>query len=138
MVIQKPTTTREPASSEKLKINTLDPLDEEKELRENPRDKEKTSFITNERTYYYKAMLFVLRNARATYQKVMNALFKDQIDRNMEVFVDDMLVKSLKAPSHIIDLNEAFAILRRNSMSFNLTKCAFGLTRGNVLGFMVT
>ena len=92
------------------------------QVRMAPEDEEKTSFITNEGTYYYKAMPFGLRNAGATYQRVMNALFKEQIGKNMEVYVDDMLVKSLKASNHVADLNEAFAVLRQNGMSLNPAK----------------
>src|ERR1700733_4265235 len=103
-----------------------------------PEDEEKTSFITNEGTYCYKAMPFGLRNAGATYQRVMNALFKKKIGKIMEVYVDDMLVKSLHSSSHITDLSEAFAILRANGMSLNPTKCAFGVKGGKFLGFMVT
>lgn len=56
---------------------------------------DKTSFIIDDRTYYYMAMPFSLRNARAIYQRVMNTLFKDHIGKSMEVYVDDMLVKSV-------------------------------------------
>ena len=57
-------------------------------------------------------MPFGLRNARATYQRVMSNLFKEKIGKNMEVYIDDMLVKSLKASHHVADLNEAFSIVR--------------------------
>lgn len=64
-------------------------------------------------------MLFSLRNAGAIYQRVMNVLFQNQIGKTMEVYVDNMLVKSLKASNYVADLNEAFTILRKNGMSFN-------------------
>ena len=80
-------------------------------------DEEKTSFITNEGTYCYKAMPFGLSNAGITYQRVMNNLFKGQIGKTIEVYVDDMLLKSLKASHHVADLNEAFSILRQNNVT---------------------
>jgi hypothetical protein len=57
------------------------------------KDEEKTSFIIEERTFCYKAMLFSLKNTRITYQQMVNKLFKHQTERNMEAYVDDMLVK---------------------------------------------
>ena len=88
-------------------------------------DEENTSFITNERTYYYKVIPFNLRNVLATYQRVMNTLFQNQIGKIIEVYIDDMLVKSLKAFNHVADLNEVFSILKQNGMLFNPTKCVF-------------
>ncbi len=60
----------------------------------NPEDEEKTTFITEIRIYCYVRMLFGLKNASATYQRLMNKVFSSQIGRNMEVYVDDMIVKS--------------------------------------------
>ncbi|XP_077225671.1 uncharacterized protein LOC143858846 [Tasmannia lanceolata] len=85
----------------------------------------KTSFVTDQGLFCYEVMPFGLKNAGATYQRLFNKIFAEQIGRNMEVYVDDMLVKSLKAPDHIADLEEAFTILRRNRMKLNLAKCAF-------------
>ena len=56
----------------------------------------------------------------------------------MEVYVDDMLVKSIEAEEHIKDLQEAFGTLRKHRMKLNPTKCAFGVASGKFLGFMVT
>ena len=64
-------------------------------------DEEHTSFITDRGLYYYKAMAFGFKNARVTYQKLMNWMFKDLIGKSMEVYVDDMLVKSKMAGDHI-------------------------------------
>ena len=68
----------------------------------------------------------------------MNKVFKRQISRNMEVYVDDFLVKSQRADHHMADLGEAFQVLRRHSMKLNPTKCAFGVGSGKFLGFMVS
>src|SRR3954465_6284395 len=69
-------------------------------------DKEKTVFITDSSTYYYRVMPFGLKNAEATYQRLVNKLFKHQIGKNVEVYVDDMLVKSTKEIDHVKDLVE--------------------------------
>ena len=83
-------------------------------------------------------MPFGLKNAGATYQRLVNKIFQDQIGRNMEVYVDDMLVKSKEEVDHIKDLREAFETLRRHRMKLNPAKCAFGVASGKFLGFMVT
>ena len=103
-----------------------------------PEDEEHTAFITERGLYCYKVMPFGLKNARATYQRLVNKVFQSQIGRNMEVYVDDMLVKSIKDGEHIKDLQEAFATLRKHQMKLNPTKCAFGVASGKFLGFMVT
>ena len=73
---------------------------------------EKTDFITSQGLYCYKVMLFGLKNAGATYQRLVNKMFSKQIMRNMEVYVDDMLVKSKEEPAYLNDLKETFATLR--------------------------
>jgi len=83
-------------------------------------------------------MPFDLKNAGATYQRLVNRMFCDQIGRNVEVYVDDMLVKSRKAISHLVDLEETFNTLRRYQMKLNPAKCAFGVSLGKFLGFMVS
>ena len=67
-------------------------------------DQEKTAFITSQGLYYYKVMPFGLKNARATYQRLVNKIFNKQIRRNMEVNVDDVLVKSKEESTHLDDL----------------------------------
>uniref|UniRef100_A0A2N9FPR8 Integrase catalytic domain-containing protein n=1 Tax=Fagus sylvatica TaxID=28930 RepID=A0A2N9FPR8_FAGSY len=71
-------------------------------------DQEKTSFITSRGLFCYKVMPFGLKNAGATYQRLMNRMFHDQIGRNVEVYVDDMLVKSKEEDGHLDDLRETF------------------------------
>ena len=82
-------------------------------------------------------MPFGLKNAGATYQRLVNKIFKDQIGKTMEVYVDDMLVKSLKTEEHIRNLKETFDILRRYKMKLNPSKCSFGVSSSKFLGFMV-
>lgn len=65
-------------------------------------------------------------------------MFSKQIGWNMEVYVDDMLVKSKKTKSHLDDLKDTFDKLRKYQMRLNLMKCAFGVSLGKFLGFMVS
>ncbi|KAL0401845.1 UNVERIFIED_CONTAM: hypothetical protein Slati_4214400 [Sesamum latifolium] len=103
-----------------------------------PEDHKKISFITSTDTFCYVAMPFVLKNASATYQRLVDKIFRPQIGRNVKVYVDDMLVKSKKAEDHVADLEETFSILRKYRLKLNPAKCAFGVRGGRFLGFMVT
>ncbi|KAL0434466.1 UNVERIFIED_CONTAM: Pro-Pol polyprotein [Sesamum latifolium] len=103
-----------------------------------PEDRKKISFITSSGTFCYVAMPFGLKNVGATYQRLVDKIFRPQIGRNFEVYVDDMLVKSKKAEDYITDLEETFAILRKYRLKLNPAKCAFGVQGGCFLGFMVT
>ena len=100
-------------------------------------DQEKTSFVTGQGTYCYRVMPFGLKNAGATYQRLVNRMFQKQIGTSMEVYVDDMLVKSTTAELHIAHLAEAFQILKKYNMKLNLAKCAFGVSVKKFLGFIV-
>ncbi|GKU98082.1 hypothetical protein SLEP1_g11132 [Rubroshorea leprosula] len=102
-----------------------------------PEDEEKTSFYAGDEIYCYVMMLFGLRNAGATYQKMMTIVFRAQIGKNLEVYVDDIVVKSRKAEDHLADLDETFNNLRKNRMRLNPAKCIFGVESGKFLGFMV-
>ncbi|KAL0288939.1 UNVERIFIED_CONTAM: Retrovirus-related Pol polyprotein from transposon [Sesamum radiatum] len=103
-----------------------------------PEDRKKVSFITSEGTFCYVAMPFGLKNAGATYQRLVEKIFRPQIGRNVEVYVDDMLVKSKKAEEHVEDLEETFSVLRKYKLKLNPAKCAFRVQGGRFLGFMVT
>nr|KYP53812.1 Retrovirus-related Pol polyprotein from transposon 17.6 [Cajanus cajan] len=102
------------------------------------RDEEKTAFITDSANYCYQVMPFGLKNAGATYQRLMNKVFQHQIGRNMEVYVDDMVVKSINVDRHVLDLSEAFQQLRKYDMRLNPEKCVFGVSGGKFLGFMLS
>ena len=102
------------------------------------KDQEKTAFITSQGLYCYKVMPIGLKNAGATYQRLVNKMFCKQIVRNMEVNVDDMLVKSKEEFAHLDDLKETFVTLRKYKMKLNPSKCAFGVASGKFLGFMVS
>lgn len=93
-------------------------------------DQDKVSFITSGRTYCYVVMPFGLKNAGATYQRLMDKIFKEQAGRNVEVYVDDILIKSKKSGHLIRDLEETFSTLKRCGMKLNPTKCTFGSQGG--------
>ena len=98
----------------------------------------KTAFTTNTANYCYKVMPFGLKNAGATYQRLMDKVFKKQIGKNMEVYVDDMIVKSREVEKHLEDLEEVFALIRKYNIRLNPEKCVFGVRGGKILGFMLT
>ena len=102
-----------------------------------PDDQEKTSFVTGQGTYCYRVMPFGLKNAGATYQRLVNRMFQKQIGASIKVYIDDMLVKSTTAELHIAHLSEAFQILREYNMKLNPTKCPFGVSAEKFLGFIV-
>ena len=83
-------------------------------------------------------MSFGLKNAGATYQRSMNKMFTHQIGRNVQVYVDDMLMKSLRKNDHLNDLQETFDTLWSYNMKLNPSKCVFEVTAGKFLGFMVS
>ena len=101
-------------------------------------DQEKTSFITSQGLFCYKLMLFGLKNAGATYQRLVNHMFRPQIGWNVEVYVDDMLVKSQDKGKHLDDLQETFDTFRQYNMRLNPNKCAFGVSSRKFLGFIVS
>ena len=82
-------------------------------------------------------MPFGLKNAGTTYQRLVNKMFQKKIRESMEVYIDDMLVKSVKAELHIDHLAEAFQVLKSYNMKLNPAKCAFGVSAGKFLGFKV-
>ena len=83
-------------------------------------------------------MPFRLKNAGAMYQRLMNKMFVHQIRRNVQVYVNDMLVKSVREDDHLSDLQETFDTLQTYNMKLNPSKCAFGVTVGKFLGLMVS
>ncbi|KAL2250014.1 UNVERIFIED_CONTAM: Retrovirus-related Pol polyprotein from transposon opus [Sesamum indicum] len=101
-------------------------------------DQNKTSFVTETGIYCYKVMPFGLKNAGATYQRLVNRMFKDQIGKTMEVYVDDMLVKSSRSEDHVVYLEQTFATLRKFRMKLNPMKCTFGVAGGKFLGYLVS
>ncbi|XP_022154603.1 uncharacterized protein LOC111021825 [Momordica charantia] len=115
----------------------MDAYSEYNQIRMHAPDQEHTTFITDQGQYCYNVMPFGLKNAGTTYQRMVNMMFAKQIGRNMELYVDDMLVKSKQTSSHLADLAEAFSVLRKYWMKLNPSKCAFGVSSRKLLGFMV-
>ncbi|KAL2238147.1 UNVERIFIED_CONTAM: Retrovirus-related Pol polyprotein from transposon [Sesamum indicum] len=101
-------------------------------------DRDKTSFITDKEIYFYNMMPFGLKNAGATYQRLVNQMFGDLLGKTMEVYVDDMLVKSKRSQDHLEDLAQAFGIMRSHGMKLNPDKCTFGVSGGKFLGYMIS
>jgi hypothetical protein len=102
-----------------------------------PNDEDKTTFITPRDIYCYKVMTFGLKNARATYQKAIQKCLASQIGKNIEAYVDDVVVKTTIEDQLIADLTETVANLREFKWKLNPTKCVFGVPSGLLLGFMV-
>ncbi|KAI5345569.1 hypothetical protein L3X38_013446 [Prunus dulcis] len=103
-----------------------------------PPDSEHTAFITDKGLYCYNVMPFGLKNAGATYQRLVNKIFAGYIGNIMEVYVDDMLVKSRTAEDHLQNLSVMFGILKEYRMRLNPKKCAFSVSSGKFLGFMIS
>lgn len=103
-----------------------------------PVDEEKTTFITENANFCYKVMPFGLKNAGATYQRLMDKVFQRQIGRNMEIYADNMVVKSNSVADHLADLSDVFRELRKHNMRLNPEKCTFEVKGGKFLGFMLS
>ena len=101
-------------------------------------DAEKTSFITPHGLYCYNVMPFGLKNVGATYQRLVAKMFRPLVGSTMEVYIDDMLVKSKQRLDHVVHLQQTFDLLREYDMKLNPLKCVFGVSVGRFLGFMVT
>ena len=78
------------------------------------KDQEKTFFITPTSNFHYKVMPFGLKNAEYTYQRMVNKMFKEQLGRNMEAYIDDIVVKSKAVENHLTDLVKTFETLRKH------------------------
>ena len=118
-------------------LSFMDAFSRYNQIRMDPNDQENTSFVTEQGTYCYQVMPFGLKNAGTTYQRLVNRMFQKQIGTSMEVYINDMLVKSVKAELHIAHLAELFQVLKNYNMKLNPTKCAFGVSARKFLGFMV-
>ena len=103
-----------------------------------PEDREKTSFITEWGTYCYRVMSFGLKNAGATYQRAATTLFHDMMHKDVEVYVDDMIVKSRDRVDHWATLERFFQRIRCFRLRLNPKKCTFGVTFGKLLGYMIS
>ena len=101
-------------------------------------DQEKIAFVTPTGNYHYKVMSFGLKNAGFTYQRMMMRMFEPQLGKTIEIYIDDMVVKSKVTYEHMKDLGIFFGILRKHKLRLNASKCSFGVGSGKFLGYMVT
>ncbi|KAJ3709237.1 hypothetical protein LUZ61_012942 [Rhynchospora tenuis] len=108
------------------------------QIRMNPADEEKTSFVTEEGLYCYKVMPFGLKNAGAEYQKMVSKVFKEELGEIMEAYIDDMVIKSCNGPDHVSHLEKVFAKMRQVGMRLNPKKSFFCLSSGKFLGFIIS
>ena len=101
-------------------------------------DQERTTFVTPIGNCHYKVMPFSLKNAGAIYQRMMTRMFEPQLGKNIEIYIDDVVVKSKLESEHVNDLKNIFEILRRHKLRLNASKCSFSVRSGKFLGYMVT
>ena len=107
------------------------------QIRMAAKNAEKTAFRTPIGNFYYTVMSFGLKNAGATYQRTMTAIFHDMIHKEMEDYVDDIVVKSKTRTRHLRVLEQVFERCRKYKLRMNPMKCAFGVSIGKFLGFLV-
>ena len=98
------------------------------QIKMHPMDKEKTAFMTKRSCYRYKVIPFRLKNAGATYQRL----------RNVQAYVDDIVVMSLEKSKHVADLEELFVTIARYKLKLNPEKCVFGVEAWKFLGFLLS
>ena len=83
-------------------------------------------------------MSFALKNAGSTYQRMMTRMFEPQLSKNIEIYIDDIVVKSKVVSEHLGDLRNIFEILRKHKLCLNASKCSFGVGSGKFLSYMIT
>lgn len=119
-------------------LSFIDAYSRYNQIRMDLLDVPKIAFISNHDNYYYNVMPLRLKNTDATYQRLMDAVFTHQIGQNLEVYVDDMIIKIEEEHSHADDLEDILQSVRRYDMRLNLVKCSSGVQAGKFLGFMLT
>ncbi|XP_074327806.1 uncharacterized protein LOC141665720 [Apium graveolens] len=126
------------ATSGHIMLSFMDAFSGYNQIKMNLKDIPKTTFITHRTFYAYVMFPFGLTSAGSTYQRAMNKIFKSQIGRNLECYVEDMITKSTTIPGHVEDLKECFNNLRKNQLKLNSEKCTFGVGAGKFLGFIIS
>ena len=119
-------------------LSFLDTFSRYHQILMHPPYAKKTTFIMLHGLYYYDVMPFGLKNARVTYQRLVSKIFRSLLGNTMEAYIDNMVVKSKEHFNHTKHLQEAFELLQRYDLKLNPLKCAFGVSLGKCLGFMVT
>ena len=82
-------------------------------------------------------MPFGLKNAGSTYQRMMTRMLESQFEKNIEEYIDDMVVTNKVVTEHLNDLGSVFEILRKHNLRLNASKCSFGVSSGKFLGYMI-
>ena len=103
-----------------------------------PKDESKTTFMTEVANYCYKVMPFGLKNASTTYQRLMDRIPAPMLERNVQVYVDDMIVMSERKDQHVVDLEELLTTITKYNLKLNLDKCVFEVEARKFLGFLLT
>nr|KYP59051.1 Transposon Ty3-G Gag-Pol polyprotein [Cajanus cajan] len=101
-------------------------------------DEDKTTFIVDQANYCYKIMPFGLKSAGVTYQRLMDKVLVNQLGRNVEAYMDDMVVNSMSVDLHFGDLQELFDTIGKYQLKLNPEKCSFRVEAGKFLGFLLT
>ena len=96
------------------------------------------AFMTPIGNYHYKVMLFGLKNAGSTYQRMMTRMFEPQLGKSIKIYINDMVVKSKVVSEHVGNLRVIFDILRKHKLHLNASKCSFGVGFDKFLGYMAT
>jgi hypothetical protein len=120
------------------RLSFLDAYSGYNQIKLKKEDEEKTAFITPYDVLCYQVMPFGLKNAGATYQRMMQNCLGSQIGRNIQVYIDDVVITMRREESLINDLKETFNNLDRYKLKLNSTKCSFGVSVGQLLGFLVS
>ncbi|XP_027916049.1 uncharacterized protein LOC114175492 [Vigna unguiculata] len=108
------------------------------QIRMHPEDEDKTAFMGVKANFCYRVMPFGLKNAGATYQRMMDRILQPLLGRNVESYVDDMVVTSAGNEVHALDIQELFDTINKYQLKLNPEKCVFGVRAGKFLGFMLT
>ena len=119
-------------------MSFLDAFSGYNQIRMYPMDECKTAFMTERSCYCYKVMSFGLKNAGATYQRLMDRVLSPMLGRNEQAYVDDMVVTSRGKEQHVADLEELFTTIAKYGLKLNPEKCIFGVEAGKFLGFLLT
>ena len=119
-------------------LSFLDAFSGYNQIMMHPRDECKTIFMTELSCYCYKVMPFGLKNADATYQLLMDRVLAPMLGRNVQAYVDDMVVTSQQKEQHVADLEELFTMIAKYRLKLNPEKCVFGVEVGKFLGLLLT
>ena len=119
-------------------FNFLDAFSSYNQIKMHPKDECKTTFMTELSCYYYTLMPFGLKNADITYQRLMDRVLAPMIWRNMQAYVDDMVVTSQVKDQHVADLEELFMTIAKYKLKLNPKKCVFGVEASKFFGFLLT